>query len=159
MVVGFTGHQDLGMAATAAWVRKQIEVTVRNHRVELGVTSLAIGADQLFAAVLAEQKIPYVAVVPCKGYEETFDRTGLVKYRHFLRLAAEKRVLHFEEPSERAYYEAGKEIVNQSSLVIAVWDGKPARGLGGTGDIVRYARKESRIIVHIDPVLRKVQVL
>jgi hypothetical protein len=159
MVAGFTGHQDIGTAATAAWVRRQIEAVVRNHRVELGITSLAIGADQLFAAVLAEQKIAYVVIVPCKRYEETFDRAGLAKYRHFLRLATEKRTLHFEEPSERAYFEAGRQIVDQANLIIAVWDGKPAKGLGGTGDIVRYAQGESRMIVHVNPELRKVQLL
>ena len=139
-IAGLTGHQDLGAPATVAWVRRQIEATVRNHKVELGVTALAIGADQLFASVLAEHKISYLAIVPCNRYEETFDRAGLAKYRHFLRLATQTCVLHFEEPSEKAYYEAGKNIVRRSTLLIAVWDGKPAKGLGGTGDIVQYAK-------------------
>jgi hypothetical protein len=30
--------------------------------------------------------------------------------------------------------------VNRSDRLLAVWDGKPAQGLGGTGDIVAYAK-------------------
>ena len=37
-----------------------------------GLTSLAVGADQLFAKQLFERKIPYLAVIPCERYERTF---------------------------------------------------------------------------------------
>jgi hypothetical protein len=31
--------------------------------------------------------------------------------------------------------------VDRSSVLVAVWDGQPARGLGGTADVVAYARQ------------------
>lgn len=40
-----------------------------------------------------------------------------------------------------------KFMVDQSSIVIAVWDGKPS----GTGNCVRYAREMNRSIIYIDP--------
>jgi len=159
MVTGFTGHQDLGSVATCAWVRKQIKSAALNHQVDLGVMSLAIGADQLFAAVLAELKINFEVVVPCRRYEETFDRAALSRYRHFLALATKMYVLDFDEPSERAYYEAGKVIVNRSALIIAVWNGKPAKGLGGTADVVRYAQQKSKVVIHIDPEQHRVVII
>jgi hypothetical protein len=30
--------------------------------------------------------------------------------------------------------------VDRSDVLLAVWDGQPARGPGGTGDVVAYAR-------------------
>ena len=158
-VAGFTGHQRIGSAADARWVRKQIESAVLENNVRLGITSLAIGADQLFASVLAEQRIAFTAIIPCRTYEETFDRPGLRKYRQLLQMAAEKSVLDFNRPSETAYYEAGKVIVDRANFVIAVWNGKPAKGLGGTADIVAYARRKRREIVHINPLSRQVETL
>lgn len=38
-----------------------------------------------------------------------------------------------------AYFSAGKLVVDQCDVLIAVWDREPARGIGGTGDIVAYA--------------------
>jgi hypothetical protein len=32
-------------------------------------------------------------------------------------------------------------VVEASELLVAVWDGEPARGLGGTADVVAYARE------------------
>jgi hypothetical protein len=37
--------------------------------------------------------------------------------------------------------DAGKVVVDRSSVLVAVWDGQPSRGLGGTADVVRYARE------------------
>jgi hypothetical protein len=48
--------------------------------------------------------------------------------------------LPYPTPTEAAYFAAGKLIVNRCDLLLAVWDGQPAGGLGGTGDIVGYAR-------------------
>jgi hypothetical protein len=31
--------------------------------------------------------------------------------------------------------------VDRSDVLLAVWDGRPARGFGGTGDVVAYARR------------------
>jgi hypothetical protein len=46
--------------------------------------------------------------------------------------------------------------VESSDLMIAVWDGKPAKGKGGTADIVADAVTSAVPVVHIDPVERTV---
>ena len=43
-----------------------------------------------------------------------------------------------KKPPQR-YYECGIETVQQSQLLIALWDGGPGQGLGGTADMVRFA--------------------
>src|SRR5206468_2655686 len=51
--------------------------------------------------------------------------------------------------SEDAYLAAGHWIVDQSDLVILVWNGYPAAGKGGTADVASYARLVRRPFIHI----------
>lgn len=52
-----------------------------------------------------------------------------------------------EEERKRAYEEAGRHVVDHCDVLIAVWDGKPARGRGGTADVVAYAREKKRPLI------------
>jgi hypothetical protein len=36
-------------------------------------------------------------------------------------------------------------------VLIALWDGKKANGVGGTGDVVAYAKEQRKPILHINP--------
>ena len=44
----------------------------------------------------------------------------------------------------------GEEVVRRCELLIAIWNGRCAAGLGGTGDIVEHALKRERIVLWID---------
>ena len=37
--------------------------------------------------------------------------------------------------------DGGRAVVDCSSVLVAVWDGQPSRGLSGTADVVAYARE------------------
>lgn len=116
------------------------------------MSSLAQGTDQLFAEVALELKIPVRAIVPLGAYEAFFqDEQVLTNYRRLLG-QARRTDLDLRFPPERAFFEAGKFIVDKCQVLIAVWDGRPAEGLGGTADIVTYARSRGRQIVWLDPV-------
>jgi hypothetical protein len=117
-----------------------------------GITSLAAGSDQLFAESLSAWQIPYEVIIPCERYTETFDAAALGKYESLLRKAAASTILPFTRPSEEAFYAAGKSVVDRSDFMIAVWNGHPARGLGGTADIVNYSRRQAKSVVHLNPV-------
>jgi hypothetical protein len=47
--------------------------------------------------------------------------------------------------------DGGRAVVDRSSVLIAVWDGQPSRGLGGTADVVTYARQRGVPITVIWP--------
>ena len=47
--------------------------------------------------------------------------------------------------------DAGYLTVDRASILIAVWDGKPSNGPGGTADVVAYARALGRRLIIIDP--------
>lgn len=157
MKAGITGHQNLGSADTVAWVSDTLKAAVKQSNIDMGLTSLAIGADQLFAETLRDMNIRYVAIVPCDDYEQTFTSSDdLERYNRLLQNAFETVNLPFTHPSELAFYEAGKQIVNTSDMVMALWNGQPAKGLGGTGDIVQYALSIKRRVLHINPITRTV---
>jgi hypothetical protein len=106
------------------------------------LSCLAAGADQLFADIALDSGVPVTAVIPGMDYEAHLDddaaRAG---YRRILGACANRVELPPEPTHEEAYFAAGRWIVDHCDRLIAVWDGRPARGLGGTGDVVAYARR------------------
>jgi hypothetical protein len=48
-----------------------------------------------------------------------------------------------------AYKEVGEYVVNHCDVLIAVWDGQPARGRGGTAEVVKYAQEQNRPIIRV----------
>lgn len=50
----------------------------------------------------------------------------------------------------RRYATIGQMLVRQADLLIALWDGKPPRGRGGTADVVAEARRSGVPVIWID---------
>ncbi|QCL77482.1 MULTISPECIES: hypothetical protein [Agrobacterium] len=134
-----------------SWVRRSVRSALVSCGATEALSSLAEGSDQVFAEVALDLSIPLRAVVPFNSYEAFFqDAHVLLNYRRLLGQA--RRVdlnLHFSP--ERAFFEAGKFIVDECQLLIAVWDGRPAEGFGGTADIVTYSRSRGRRLIWLDP--------
>jgi hypothetical protein len=155
MRFGLTGHQLLSDAEDWRWVRGQLERIVADAEAPLvGLCSLAVGADQLFAEVLDAAHAALEVVVPFPDYAAVFDAEGRASYERWLARASKVYVLPFEGTREDCYLRAGKAVTDRSDVVIAVWDGAPAAGPGGTGDVVAYARRLGKKTVHVDPIRR-----
>jgi hypothetical protein len=156
MRIGITGHQHLEDSKEWQWVESELDNIIRDLATPLvGVTSLAIGADQLFANVVIRNGGNIEVVIPFSGYERNY-KAGeeLRSYDRLLKCARVIDVLTHTSSHQEAYLEAGKRVVDTSDELIAVWDGKPAQGVGGTGDIVDYARKTGKHGFHVNPLLR-----
>jgi hypothetical protein len=118
----------------------------------VGVSSLAEGADQLFAFAVLAAGGQLHAVIPSQGYEQTFATPrARSAYAALLLLAEQTTTMPFAEPSEDAFLAAGHEVADGCDLLIAVWDGRQAAGKGGTGDIVNHARARGREICVVWP--------
>jgi hypothetical protein len=142
-MVGMTGHQGLP-ARTADLVTAALRDVLRPHALNLvGVTMLGPGADQLFARVVLELGGTLYVVQPTTGmqYRDSFpDSEARRGYDELSGQASHVEALEHTESTEQAHMDAGKVVVDRSSILVAVWDGQPARGLGGTADVVAYAR-------------------
>ncbi|MFI1960250.1 hypothetical protein ACH46L_06555 [Streptomyces althioticus] len=142
--IGVTGHRTIPAAALPA-VRAGLRALLHNHGGEVqleALTSLAAGADQLFADTALAHGVPVTAVIPGMDYEAHLGAPAVLDaYRRILRSCTDRVQLPFQPTHEEAYLVAGRWIVDHADHLVAVWDGRPARGLGGTGDVVEYARR------------------
>lgn len=159
--VGITGHRFLHDRLVIAFLEKQIKKTIldirREHENILVLSSLAEGADTLFTKIAIGCGIVFEAVIPFLNYEEDFNTYESHKlYQNLLQEAAKIHRLRFQKRSNMAYLAGGKWVVNHCDVLIAVWNGLPAAGEGGTGDIVAYAMRKKRPIIHIHTINKTV---
>ncbi|MBD0744354.1 hypothetical protein [Streptomyces sp. CBMA152] len=145
--IGVTGHRDIPSEALEE-IRGCLRSLLCGHEGSLEVlSSLAAGADQLFAAVALECGASLTVVIPSGDYETGFtDAVELARYQGLKRQATQEIRMDFPHSTDEAYYAAGAYIADNCDRLVAVWDGRPARGLGGTGDIVAYARSLGRTV-------------
>lgn len=153
-VVGFTGHRTLGQRASVdAAIRSALsELRKATSGEWIALSSVAAGGDCLFAEAAIELGLTWHAVLPLPPAEFkndfTEDEWKLVE--SLLPEAEVVRVTAETEAREDAYLDCGMETVNGCDVLIAMWDGAPARGKGGTADVVGYARELKRPLVIID---------
>lgn len=151
--IGITGHQKLCDPAGWRWVKSALNGELDAFETPaIAVSSLAIGADQLFVSLVAMRGGQICAVIPFHGYEQTFSPEAANEYHRLLAQASTVETLQIEGTNEDKYLAAGKRIVELSDVVIAVWDGKPAKGKGGTADIVSYISDKKRSVIYINRV-------
>lgn len=144
--IGVTGHRDIPVAAlddVHAGIRTQLREGTRAGGRAAAFSCLAAGADQLFAELAMDCGVPVTAVIPgAANYAEQLDGVAArVAYQRLLKSCAERVELPVADTDEAAYLAAGQWIVDHVDRLVAVWDGGPARGIGGTADIVDYARR------------------
>jgi hypothetical protein len=151
--IGLVGHRELGDAEQGAAVRRKANQYFRHWCTAYGYiqvcSALAVGADTLLAQAALHYHCHLVVVEPFARYESEFDTHELARYRR-LRARAEE-VIHLPPPrrSREALRRAGEWIVDHTDILLAVWDGQPARSEGGTGDTVAYAFSNGRAVVQI----------
>ncbi|MEU9121780.1 hypothetical protein AB0C96_18300 [Streptomyces sp. NPDC048506] len=142
MRVGITGHRGLS-AEVEQRVRALLAEAVSAYDpAELvAVSCLADGPDAWFAEAALRHGGRLEAVVPAVEY-----RAGLPEWHHpvYDRLMYRAADVHESGlvTSDSAAHMAGSEtLVGLADELLAVWDGKPAWGYGGTADVVAYARR------------------
>ncbi|MDP3069477.1 MAG: hypothetical protein Q8N18_04270 [Opitutaceae bacterium] len=154
-VVGFTGHRLLadepGVARTIADVLRELQREAPGEWIAL--SSAAAGADLLFVHAALDLGLGWEAVLPLPlvDFERDFSPEEWRPVQALLARAERIEVATEPGSREEAYLTGGFEIVNNTDVLLAVWDGLPARGKGGTADVVAYARAMGRPLVIINP--------
>src|SRR5262249_20712392 len=117
---------------------------------------LAAGADQLAAAAALELGMGLQCPLPFlrDEYEKDFcdDQAGLEAFAKLL--ARAERVFQLDgAPGQRdeAYLEVGRLIIRHSDVLLAIWNGKPPAGPGGTAQIVAEAHAQGVPVIWINP--------
>lgn len=138
--IGITGHRGLP-PATARLVRNALRDALAEHGTSItGVTSLADGADQLFARAVVNQGGLIEVIVPATQYRAGLPEDTHAEYDELLNHASRVHRLHFVESTSEAHMAASELMISMISELLAVWDHQPARAYGGTADVVAHAR-------------------
>lgn len=116
-------------------------------------TPLATGADQI-AAICARSSGYFVrALLPFEAgeYRKDFaDGDELDMFEQALEAADEIVALPGQRSDiESAYFVVGATLVRTADVLIAIWDGEPGRGPGGTANVVELALNSSTPVIHL----------
>jgi hypothetical protein len=147
VVVGVTGHRFLvdedAVSAGVEVALGRIQQTFRAASLTV-ISPLASGADQLVARrvlMRPESRLVVPLPLPLSSYLEDLAPASLEAFQELFGQAADRFVLPATRTRDEAYEAAGRYVVEHSQVLIAVWDGQPARGRGGTASTVARARQ------------------
>lgn len=140
--IGVTGHSDLtasSVSVVAAALREWLAPLDGGRWV--GVSCLACGADQLFAALVLDLGGQLEVVLPARDYRtRKVDPDNAAQFDRLLAAASTVTVMDYERSCREAYMAASTALLGTVDRMVAVWDGRPALRHGSTGDVVAAAR-------------------
>jgi hypothetical protein len=153
LAVGFTGHRKVPYETKSRQVIRDFLAQQKesHHGVMYGICSAAAGGDQLFAESCIELKIPLRILLPrpAEQFRADFDDASWQRSVHIMENAISVEITGQYEARNEQFYDCGIQTVAESQLLVALWDGQPSRGVGGTQEIVSFARKTGHPIAWI----------
>lgn len=150
--IGITGHSSLAPSSVPLienGLRRAIVTFAPDDLV--GLTCLAKGADQIFAQLVLDLGGRLKVIVPAADYGHIPDPAERARYRTLLDAAHAVHTMPFPTAGPAAYLAATEELIRRSDVLLAVWDGGPPDGRGGTADAVDHARCVGREPVVVWP--------
>jgi len=170
--IGVTGHRTLadparvrrGVHNVLAELDRLLANVPHSYR---AISPLAEGADRLVARCVLEwtgqgcptlllpPQLKVVLPMPRDEYFATFDAErraeSIAEFEWFHPHADRPTILPKADSREEAYRRVGHYVVGNCDVLIAVWDGQPAHGKGGTAEVVAFAEESNRAVFRIDP--------
>jgi len=152
--IGVTGARTL---TNASLLGSRVESVLARIRDELQrrsvaplryviISPLAEGADRLVARKgfeLIDADLEVVLPLDENDYIDDFETPESKAEFKKLRARAQRLTQAHPAANRAAAYEmAGRYVVDHCDVLIALWDGEPASGRGGTAEIVSYARQQ-----------------
>ncbi|MEV6229828.1 hypothetical protein AB0L88_18405 [Saccharopolyspora shandongensis] len=152
MRVAITGHRGLP-ADTARMVADGLRAEIGGYQAAelVGLTCLADGADSIFARLVLDHGGRLAVILPASEYRDSLPESHLVTFDALRAAASELVELDYVAAEPQAYLAAGLRMLDTANHLIAVWDGRPPAGPGGTADIVAAARDRGLPVTVIWP--------
>lgn len=161
----FTGHRNIAHY-DATWINQQLVEQIKiaiSDGCDSFISGGAIGIDQIAATLVIgmkqTNKVKLVIARPFPSQSSIWPQRAIETYRDLL---SKTDFIYDVNNDPKDRYEAirflqtrNEWMVNQSNRIIAVWDGNN----GGTANCFRYAMKQRKDIVHIDPKTKRVNIL
>ncbi|TRX54953.1 hypothetical protein [Thalassomonas sp. M1454] len=167
--IGVTGHRDLNDKTSEQLTKKinsfitDINSQLVNTPVSI-ITGMADGADRILAKVALANNLPVQIVLPMPEEmykadfsEESWAEYQLIKSNHLVTcLTVNTENIDLEAAQEQGdernklYHALGKYLVEQSNMMVAVWDGENTGFKGGTCDVVLSYLKAKKVSTDIE---------
>ncbi|MEU7643003.1 hypothetical protein AB0C11_44705 [Streptomyces sp. NPDC039016] len=142
MRVGITGHRGLSKEVEQR-VRVLLDEVLQSYAADdlVMVSCIADGPDAWAAESALRCSARLEVVIPADEYRDSLPGWHHELYDDLLRSASDIHRTGMTESDEAAHMAGSEVLVGLVDELIAVWDGEPARGYGGTADVVAYARR------------------
>jgi hypothetical protein len=148
-VTGHRGLPELTAELVSAALRTEIGKRAGGELV--GLSCIADGADALFAQAILDHDGAVHVIVPAQKYRESLPASYHRTYDALIAQAAKVIALDHVESDSEAYMAASLRMIAEADELIAVWDSQPARGYGGTADVVTAARAQGLPVTIVWP--------
>lgn len=151
-VIGFAGHRNIENPTAAAVAIREVILGIQKKHPEMklvAISSVAAGADILFLEICETLAIPFDLILPFpierfhEDFSDPVNSTGTTEWSLALGLIASANSVRVIDPPAappQAYRITAREVLAAANEMIFLWDGKPPRGVGGTGETVADAR-------------------
>lgn len=155
MIVSFTGHRPTKIGGYDILnpiyeaCHNSIMKALNDLNPTQAISGMALGVDTWAALCCVELGIPFIAAIPFEGQEKRWPDRSQRLYNVLLKEAFKKEYICDPGYAFWKMQKRNEWMVDNSDLVIAVWDGSS----GGTGHCVDYALKNEKKIYWINPKL------
>lgn len=157
MKICVTGHRPNKLFGYSLLDTRYIELEQRfrdlliNNNCTEAITGMALGADMVFAITVLklklERDIKLHCAIPCRNHGSNWTKAYQNLYAYILAHANTVKLVTDAEYDPYLMQKRNEYMVDHADKVIAVWDGSK----GGTYNCVKYAEKQGKEIIRIDP--------
>lgn len=160
--VCFTGHRSQKLPWRFNELDERCLVMKQTLRIEIEkaiqrgyktfLCGMALGFDTICAETVIELKKGYpdiqlIGAIPCRTQDSKWADKDKIRYRELLQRLDGVRCIYDEYIGAECMLERNRYMVNNSSLMIVLFDGKA----GGTKSTIDYAKRKGLEIVIIQP--------
>lgn len=164
-LIGFSGHRsgfsetEVHASLVSILTDLQRRATAIGGQIEL-YTSIAEGTDTLCVEVASELGIPVHILLPLPENEFQKDFSSPATWERSKKQLEQAsvtpgnnsvRMIEGQHSRPECYFDQGVSMLEVVDMLIAVWNEQPAKGLGGTAQMVSQAHAIGTPVIQINP--------
>lgn len=137
----------------SSFLDKLVDENVLEHGSVTLRSGMALGADTIWAMCIIDAKkrhpgkVTFIADVPCVTQKSKWRGDDQRRWDALV-AQADDVVIYSQNYTRECMNQRNKGMVDNSDMVIAIWDGSP---IGGTAHAVRYSKMNNKRMVVKDP--------
>lgn len=130
-----------------------LEDQLKIHNHITAHSGLALGADTIWSEVIIEARdkypnqLQFIAEIPCPEQANKWSQHDAVTWAKHVQ-HSDQRNVYSKTYTKDCTLNRNIGMIDNSDLLIAIWDGKP---YGGTAHAVNYAKNQNKMIIQIHP--------